>query len=134
MAAFRKRNKWGFMNKTGKPVIKEQYDAVFAFDDGKARVKWNGKWGLIGKDGKYLLPAQYDDIELAKSNYIVSKEGKFGLFSDTLEQIFACTLDDIHFSREKDILEITEGGKMFLYNLAENKTIWEETLLSENPK
>ena len=134
MAAFRKRNKWGFMNKTGKPVIKEQYDAVFAFEDGKARVKWKGKWGLIGKDGKYLLPVQYDDIELVKSNYIVSKDGKFGLFSGTLEQIFECTLDDIHFSREKDMLEITDGGKMFLYNLAENKTIWEETLFSENPK
>lgn len=133
LAGYRKKNKWGFLNKNGKQIIKEQYDAIFAFEDGKARVKSKGKWGLIGKDGKYLLPAQYDDIEFAKSNYIVSKDGKFGLFSGALVQFFACNLDDIRFSREKDILEITEGGRMFLYNLEKNKIFWEETLSSESP-
>lgn len=133
MAAFRKRNKWGFINKVGKPVIKDQFDAVFAFRDGKARVKLKGKWGLIGKDGKFLLPAQYDDIEIIKSYYSVSKEGKFGLFSESLVQIFACSLDDIHFGQEKDILELTEGGKLFLFNLQENKIVWEETLNFDSP-
>jgi len=133
LAGFRKKNKWGFLNKSGKPIIKEQYEAIFGFDDGKARVKSKGKWGIIGKDGKYVLPAEYDEIEVAHSCYIVSKDRKFGLFNGALEQVFACTLDDIHFSREKNILEITDGGKLFLYNLSENKIIWEETLVLETP-
>lgn len=133
LAGYRKKNKWGFINKIGKPIIKEQYEAIFAFEGGKARVKSKGKWGIIGKDGKFVLPAEYEDIEVLQSFYIVSKAGKFGLFNSSLAQVFACTLDDIHFSREKNILEVTEGGKMFLYNLSENKIIWEETLITGSP-
>ncbi|GGN98430.1 WG repeat-containing protein [Saccharibacillus kuerlensis] len=56
----------GFIDKSGKEVIKPQYAMLSIFSEGLAAVKVggsandrSGKWGYIGVTGKMVIPAQY---------------------------------------------------------------------------
>src|SRR3990170_1437960 len=55
--------KWGFIDKTGKYVINPQFDYVFSFSEGLARVRLGGKWGFIDKTGKYVINPQFDGAD-----------------------------------------------------------------------
>ncbi len=46
--------KWGYINKMGKLVIKTQFDNVEPFFNGLARVEVNGKHGYINKKGDHV--------------------------------------------------------------------------------
>ena len=52
LAKVKLNNKWGFIDKTGKPVIRFEYEQAVSFQNGKARVQKNGKWFWIDKSGK----------------------------------------------------------------------------------
>lgn len=62
MAAVKVNGKWGFINKSGKEVIKPEYDAATDFENGFARVKLNGRWGCINKKGKVVVPIEYNIV------------------------------------------------------------------------
>lgn len=62
MAAVKVNGKWGFINKSGKEVIKPEYDAASDFENGFARVKLNGRWGCINKKGKVAVPIEYNTV------------------------------------------------------------------------
>lgn len=61
MASFRKGEKWGFIDRTGKEVIPAQYDlngnfgGYYGFSEGVANVGKNSKWGAIDKKLVKLL-------------------------------------------------------------------------------
>ena len=64
--------KWGFIDKTGKEVIKLQYENVQSFKDGMAWVEYQGNWGLIDQTEKVLLPFCYNQaISLGEGLYKV---------------------------------------------------------------
>ncbi|MCO5240938.1 MAG: WG repeat-containing protein, partial [Chitinophagaceae bacterium] len=64
--------KWGFIDKTGKEVIKCTYDNVYGFKDGIAWVEYKDDWGLIDKTEKVLLPFCYNQaISLGEGLYKV---------------------------------------------------------------
>jgi len=76
-------DKWGYIDRSGKMVIKPQFDAAESFFEGSAKLIIGG---CIDKAGRMVINAQFDDAEgvtsgLArvsngdKSNYI-DKEGK----------------------------------------------------------
>ena len=44
-------------------MIKIQYDHVWNFKNGIARVQLNGKWGAINKAGEIIIPTEFDWIE-----------------------------------------------------------------------
>lgn len=46
--------KWGYIDKTGKMVIKPQFNCARSFSEGLARVWIDGKMGYINKTGKYI--------------------------------------------------------------------------------
>jgi hypothetical protein len=52
--------KWGFINKTGKVIIKPQFDDAGCFREGLAPVEKNGKWGYIDKKGNLAVDFKWD--------------------------------------------------------------------------
>ncbi len=58
---------WGFVDKSGKEVIKCKYDHVGTFISLKsaylAPVQFNGQWGLIDHTGKEIVKCHYSSIE-----------------------------------------------------------------------
>jgi hypothetical protein len=50
--------KYGFIDKTGKEVIKPQYQEVHPFSEGLALVEKNDKYGYIDRTGKEVIPIQ----------------------------------------------------------------------------
>lgn len=57
LAAVKKNNKWGFINKNNNLVISVIFDDVSPFSNGKANVKLNGRWLEIDKNGKEIISA-----------------------------------------------------------------------------
>ena len=57
-------NRWGYIDRTGKPVISPQFDDASSFSDGLASVRVgdtvNGKWGYINRDGVLTINPQFD--------------------------------------------------------------------------
>ena len=51
---------WGFIDKTGKWVIRPSYQAAKNFHDGVAAVRVNDKYGYIGKNGDFIVKPQFD--------------------------------------------------------------------------
>ena len=73
--------RWGFTDHKGNIVIDLVYEEVYAFEDGKARVKKDDRWGMIDLKGNVAVPFEYDaigafmpDVNLAR----VCRDGKFG--------------------------------------------------------
>lgn len=56
----RVKGKYGFIDKTGKTVIKPQFDGAMYFSDGLAGVEIDGKMGFIDKTGKIVIQPQFD--------------------------------------------------------------------------
>lgn len=52
----------GYADATGTVVIDGRFDEAMAFDDGVARVRYDGRWGLIDGTSEYLAPPQFDAI------------------------------------------------------------------------
>ena len=74
--------KQGFIDKTGKYVVKPQYDYCNYFSQGIAVVAKDDKWGYIDRTGKEIIKLQYDqamDFYDANGFAAVSKDGKWGL-------------------------------------------------------
>ena len=61
LARVKIKDKWGFINETGKIVISAKFDEVmFRFYEGLASVEVGGKWGYIDKTGKYVIEPKFD--------------------------------------------------------------------------
>jgi hypothetical protein len=56
MAAVKKANVWGFIDKKGHEVIRAAYKSVKNFSEGMAAVKNGDLWGYINTDGKLVIP------------------------------------------------------------------------------
>jgi len=51
---------FGFVDRTGDPVIKPQFDRAADFSDGMALVKSNGKYGFVNQKGELVIAPQFD--------------------------------------------------------------------------
>ncbi len=95
LAAVQKDDKWGFVNTSGKLVIKTTYDDVRdCKTSGLNYVKKGDKWGFIDVNGTQITPFEYDDAFFADSSvnipsgFIdglawVCKDGKYGVIKYT---------------------------------------------------
>jgi len=61
--------KFGFIDKTGKFVIKPQYRKAYSFSDDLAAVEVSSRWGYIDKDGKMIIERQYEDVNSFSHGY-----------------------------------------------------------------
>jgi len=80
--------KWGYIDKMGKPVIDAKYDKVDIFSDGFAPVKIGKKWGYIDKTGKLAIDAKYDDARTFSEGLAAVKRGSlWGFVNDEKTEI-----------------------------------------------
>jgi hypothetical protein len=54
--------KWGYIDKTGRVVIKPQFDDALRFSEELAKVKVGRKFGFIDKTGKVAIEAKFDAV------------------------------------------------------------------------
>jgi hypothetical protein len=63
------KQKWGFLDETGKEVIPYKYDMAFNFtDEGFALVQIDSKFGIIDKKGREIVPCKYYNIIATKQS------------------------------------------------------------------
>ena len=80
--------KWGYKNKKGDVVVKEQFDNIRPFHDGMAVVESDGKWGVINKKGEYLINPQYDDLRYDSDGLFRAKiDKKYGWINNKGENV-----------------------------------------------
>ena len=60
-AIVKKGEKWGFIDKDGKPIGKFIYDWACDFSEGRAAVRKGEKWSFIDKNGKPICEFIYDE-------------------------------------------------------------------------
>lgn len=76
--------KWGYSDKTGKVVIKSQFDAAKEFNEGLAAVSQNGKWGFVDSAGNSIVKPQFDRVHDFHNGYAaVSLGSNFGYVDNT---------------------------------------------------
>ena len=70
----------GYIDKTGKIIIEQQYKFAFNFVGDYAIVQAkSGKYGIIDKSGKTVVDFNYDELDNLSDNFVIYKENnKFG--------------------------------------------------------
>jgi hypothetical protein len=54
--------KWGFIDHSGKFVIKPQYRRALNFSEGLAAADLSARWGYIDPTGKFIIERQFEDV------------------------------------------------------------------------
>lgn len=52
----------GYIDTTGKLILKFHWDQALDFEGNFARARWGNKWGLINQKGEWVLKPSFDDI------------------------------------------------------------------------
>lgn len=88
----------------------KNYDEVYSFQNGLAKVEKGGKFGFIDKTGKEVVPLQYDDAQdFNQELAAVNKEGKWGFVDKTGKERTAMIYEQIwpleqgYFAVQRDI-------------------------------
>lgn len=55
--------KWGFIDHSGKFVIKPQFRRVKQFSEGLAAADLHARWGYINRDGEWVIERQFEDVK-----------------------------------------------------------------------
>jgi len=100
-----KKNKKGFIDKTGKEIIPFIYDITSEFSEGVACVGKKGeigyKFGFIDKTGKEIIPCIYEGHSLGIGTKFsedlaqVKISGKYGFVDKTGKEIIPCVFDGV---------------------------------------
>lgn len=91
---------YGFMSKTGEPMINSIFTKAFDFQQGRARVVKNRKTGLIDNKGFFIMPAKkYDLVFSFEENGIaqvrVNNMGDYGLINREGKTLTSCIYSKI---------------------------------------
>lgn len=91
---FSENGKEGYMDRTGKTVIRPQWDGVRPFQEGVAWVRQGDKWGLIDKTGKYIVKPTYggtNDFTEGLAMVVIGPEfgGKCGYIDKTGKMVIS---------------------------------------------
>lgn len=126
-------NKYGFIDKGGKMIIRPQFDEVCPFTDGLAKVSIDGKCGFIDRSGKMTMEPWLDaeenffdydmnsfSCDLAK----VSVDEKFGYIDRSGKLVIPPVYDDatafydgMAFVKKEDVSGfIDKTGEMIISN------------------
>ena len=73
------QNSWGFIDKTGKTVVRFDYDWAEQYQDGMAIVCKNGLYGFLDNTGRQVMPLQFEDVwSFSEGLAAVRKNGLWG--------------------------------------------------------
>lgn len=82
---------WGFIDKTGKEVIRCNYEAAKPFKNGLAAVMLDGRWGYINRAGTMVIKPLFEDAEsFAENRALVKKNGKYGFINEKAKIVIRC--------------------------------------------
>jgi hypothetical protein len=113
----------GFKNEQGEVVIAAQYDRVYPFSEGLARVRKEGLWGYIDEDGRTVIEIKFDEakdfsgglaqVRLSAKEYLINYSG----------QDFMETIQTSQFSGIRGIMAIMVNNKWGLIEEATGKQL-----------
>ena len=91
---------YGYVNQTGKFVIKPQFKSARHFaDNGLARVKINGKWGVINGKGAWVVKPLFDNLDFPLDLSLIKvKFGDIYGYSNLRGQYLTFTKDEVYIS------------------------------------
>jgi len=114
MAKVKISGKWGFIDKTGKVIIKPKYDDASDFSEGLAKVNLGGKWGYIDKMSNIVILPIFDYIEhFSEERAIVEIGSKYGLIDKTGKYVIEPKFDFIWDPLEG--ISLVESGDKWGY-------------------
>lgn len=71
---------YGFIDSTGKEILKPRYEFIDNFEEGIAVFVENGEAGMLSESGKVVIPARYDEIyRFDQAHYLFQQNGLQGL-------------------------------------------------------
>jgi hypothetical protein len=71
---------YGFIDSTGKEILKPQYEFIDNFEEGMAVFVENGEAGMLSESGTVVIPARYDEIyRFDQAHYLFQQNGLQGL-------------------------------------------------------
>ena len=72
-------DKFGYVDRTLKPITAVEFESVSDFFQDTAAVKLNGKFGYIRRDGSWLIEPRFDEAHPLVGDFApVKLDGKFG--------------------------------------------------------
>lgn len=94
------KGKYGYIDGTGKVVIRPRFDDAWQFSDGLAAVLIEDKWGYIDQTGKMIVPPQFFEVmpfkeglalvgAFFKSGSINGRFGNYGYIDNTGKFVIA---------------------------------------------
>ncbi len=93
--------KWGFIDKTGKIVIKPKFDNAKLFSEGLAAILIVDKWGYIDRMGKIVFKPKFDEgRNFSEGMACVKIAGKWGYINKTGRIIIKPQFEDDGFFNE----------------------------------
>lgn len=116
------KGKWGYVDSDGTVIIKHNYNEVFAFVDGRAKVRKGNKWGYINPSGKEVIKIQYSEMRTWSGNYckvakggksengLLTSGGKWGYINRNGDEILKCEYDEIGAFKD-GVAYIKKGDK-----------------------
>lgn len=120
LAFARQAGKYGFINKSGKPVIDCVFDTLIKFRPGYAIFMQKGKKGLVNDLGKTIISARYDDMTYFFGHLALVKTGPFyGLVDELGQSVLPCKYESIEqFENSTEALLVKKNGKLGIYDLS----------------
>jgi hypothetical protein len=83
IAQVKQNNKYGFIDSTGKEIVKPVYDYVpISFTEGLAYVQQGGKYGFVDRNGKLVVPLAYDFAANFQDGLAAVKQNGLGGYID----------------------------------------------------
>lgn len=91
------KDKYGYMNASGKVIINPEYDLTYGFHEGIAAVKIGSSWGFIDKLGNLIVQPSFDGVSrdgFSEGLCAVQSNGKWGFIDISgawvIEPIYEC--------------------------------------------
>lgn len=88
--SFKKNNRWGFIDLTGRLRISNRYDSVLFFSDGVAPIQLRDRWGFVDSEESLVIQPYYDHVSAFENGLaIVRIEDKVGIIDQAGQSILA---------------------------------------------
>jgi len=118
-----KNRKWGYVDYHGKIKIPCIYQEAYSFSSSGAIVKADQQLGIINSEGKWILEPSYDDISKIENNYILSRQGMYGIALSSGQIIAPCEYDRVETLFDH-IAMLQRGDGREYVSLKNAKLIW----------
>lgn len=122
---FLQNGKWGFIDKTGKVMIKPQFDNIISdgycpasdFSEGLNVVKVGGKYGYINEKGEFAINPQFDYAGVFSEGLAkVTLNGKTGFIDKTGKFIINPRFDSEFYLTPSSPFTSASGERNFWYD------------------